>query len=76
METNEGRSYIHTLLHGWGQHIRDRVFKLSSNMVVHKRLEECYRCEYLQSFDRCKSCGCFIQPKVRVRTARCPEGKW
>lgn len=39
------------------------------------RLKICQGCEYYKD-TRCLKCGCFMQTKVHIELAACPEGKW
>lgn len=44
-----------------------------------KRSLVCFNCELLRRSDwvcQHPACGCFIELKVRVRSERCPLGKW
>lgn len=41
-----------------------------------QRYSTCMDCEHLLRKKRCKQCGCFIYPKARLLTERCPLGKW
>jgi len=35
-----------------------------------------HRSRGLTISSRCRSCGCFIAPKTRLRLSRCPDGHW
>lgn len=39
-----------------------------------KRLEECNVCA--PNRDVCPACGCFKEPKVKVKKEKCPLNKW
>lgn len=44
---------------------------------VNKRIEVCNSCEFFVKDDkRCIKCGCFIKIKARMRSQKCPIGKW
>lgn len=41
------------------------------------RLEICKSCpELIKSVNQCKQCGCFMQLKTKLESAKCPLGKW
>ena len=40
------------------------------------RMEICKKCDLLTTLNRCASCGCFMDFKVLLPSADCPEGKW
>jgi len=45
--------------------------------VQEKRWAICFDCDYLiETSNRCRSCGCFMNLKVPLLAARCSEGKW
>ena len=50
-------------------------FKICEGDELNKRLELCASCEYLIN-KRCLKCGCFIEVKTRLKTSKCPIGKW
>ena len=39
------------------------------------RLEVCKSCEHL-SYHVCTQCGCFVQAKAALISAKCPLNKW
>ncbi len=41
-----------------------------------ERIEECKKCPELNQFKFCRQCGCHMPLKVRIKSARCPIGKW
>ena len=44
---------------------------------IEARMVICRTCEfYIQDKERCSKCGCFMRAKSRLRSAKCPEGKW
>lgn len=40
-----------------------------------QRLEQCDRCEH-RKWPLCAKCHCIIAAKVRLKSEKCPEGKW
>ncbi len=44
--------------------------------LVAKRLEVCNSCPKLIGGMTCRDCGCFVQFRVRHKTAACINGKW
>ena len=44
--------------------------------LVAKRLEICGTCSRLIGGMTCQDCGCFVQFRVRHKTAACINGKW
>ena len=45
--------------------------------IISKRLDICKGCEFLfKPTNSCKKCGCFMDAKTKIATARCPIGKW
>lgn len=56
-------------------------FQLATTEVYNARFEECKRCEFwdskaLNGGGRCKKCGCSTWAKLRLKTEKCPIGKW
>ena len=47
-----------------------------SEKTFNARINTCMDCENLLRKKRCKLCGCFIDPKARLLTERCPDNKW
>lgn len=41
-----------------------------------RRLSICQGCEYLESLNRCKKCGCFMDVKTWLPMSSCPVKKW
>jgi hypothetical protein len=42
-----------------------------------RRMEICKTCEYFSSEDvRCRKCGCFLEQKTSLTSAKCPLQKW
>jgi hypothetical protein len=42
-----------------------------------RRLAICNGCNFFRAKrQRCAKCGCFVSLKARMRTGRCPIGKW
>lgn len=49
----------------------------STDELKTKRMEICKSCEhYNESHNRCMKCGCFLDQKVSLNSARCPLNKW
>lgn len=45
--------------------------------VSNKRYDICLECpELIQITKQCKQCGCFMNIKTKLESARCPLGKW
>lgn len=45
--------------------------------VAKQRLKHCYECdEYESDCGRCKQCGCFMEFKSVLPSAKCPLNKW
>jgi hypothetical protein len=50
---------------------------LISEEVATERIKICHLCEEFDAMqNRCKNCGCFLPPKVKFVTEKCPLGKW
>ena len=48
-----------------------------SGEAFDKRMAICRACESLApETERCARCGCYVQIKARMRSQRCPAGKW
>ena len=41
-----------------------------------RRLAICLSCEFLESMNRCKKCGCFMDVKTWLPLSECPAKKW
>ena len=51
--------------------------KPAEDMLAQERLNICLGCEHLiQKINQCKKCGCFMNIKVKLEAAKCPEKKW
>ena len=48
----------------------------AGDKLVAKRLEVCNACSHLIGGMTCRDCGCFVQFRVRHKTASCINGKW
>ena len=48
----------------------------AGDKLVAKRLEVCNACSHLIGGMTCRDCGCFVQFRVRHKTAACINGKW
>jgi hypothetical protein len=56
-------------------------FSKASEKQINKRLEICRGCEFWDSeawggTGKCKKCGCSTYAKIRLKTEKCPIGKW
>ena len=52
-------------------------FKNTDDEKYEKRLEVCGGCESFEhSSSRCRECGCFMEIKAKMESAKCPLGKW
>ncbi len=48
-----------------------------SEEIARQRSEICTKCEWFDALEyRCKKCGCFLGPKIRVSIESCPIGAW
>ena len=52
------------------------VSDYAGDALVAKRLEVCNACSHLIGGMTCRDCGCFVQFRVRHKTASCINGKW
>ena len=41
-----------------------------------RRAVICATCPNKTILNRCKKCGCFVALKTKLKTEKCPEGKW
>jgi hypothetical protein len=56
-------------------------FSKANKKEFNRRLEICKSCEWwdseaLAKTGRCMKCGCSTQAKLRLKTEKCPIGKW
>lgn len=56
-------------------------FLKAGKRQVHNRLSICQACEFWDGeawnkTGRCKKCGCSTWAKIRLKTEKCPIGKW
>jgi hypothetical protein len=53
---------------------------LAADSVIEDRRVICRACpasvKVLGGVSKCEECGCFIGPKTRLKSERCPRGKW
>lgn len=52
------------------------VTDYAGDSLVEKRLAVCGKCPGLIGGMTCRDCGCFVQFRVRHKTASCVNGKW
>lgn len=51
--------------------------KSADEETSNKRYEICLACpELIQITKQCKQCGCFMNVKTKLESAKCPLGKW
>lgn len=48
---------------------------ISSQIVIEERMTLCRACEFFKN-ERCMKCGCWMNAKTHLETAKCPIGKW
>ena len=37
----------------------------------------CKKCDkFDDTLKKCRVCGCFMPVKTKIKTSKCPEGKW
>lgn len=41
-----------------------------------RRIDICKKCSFFINGNKCSKCGCFMKLKTRLRTGKCPIGKW
>jgi hypothetical protein len=44
--------------------------------VQKERWAHCKDCTFLSYYNQCKKCGCFMNLKTKVKSAKCPIGIW
>ena len=45
--------------------------------LTSERLSICKSCEYFKPLlSRCSLCGCVMFLKSKIKSAKCPKGKW
>jgi len=51
--------------------------KSVTSKEFYRRFAVCQSCEFfISKRKRCQKCGCFIKIKARMRSQKCPIGKW
>ena len=55
---------------------QEEVADYAGDEVVKNRLSICEKCSHLIGGMTCRDCGCFVQFRVRHKTASCINGKW
>lgn len=48
----------------------------ASKKVYNERYDECNKCDRLTFGKRCLECGCYMQIKAKIKSVKCPLGKW
>ena len=53
-----------------------KILKISEFII--KRRGICDSCEFKKNMgiDLCFKCGCIIEGKIRLKSSKCPIGKW
>ncbi len=54
----------------------EKVTDYAGDALVAERLKICNSCPKLIGGMTCRDCGCFVQFRVRHKTASCINGKW
>jgi hypothetical protein len=50
--------------------------------IFNERLEICKYCEHIKNYNielertKCGICGCYIRPKLSLKTEKCPLNQW
>jgi len=53
------------------------IIPLSEDELAVERLKVCKECPHVtRLFTQCDLCGCFLELKVKILSARCPINKW
>jgi hypothetical protein len=55
---------------------RNHIPPFVSEEVALSRITACSGCEYYTPRGRCSDCGCWMDKKVNLTTAKCPLDKW
>ena len=55
---------------------QEEVADYAGDEVVEQRLAICTGCNRLIGGMTCADCGCFVQFRIRHKTAACINGKW
>ena len=46
-----------------------------SDAIIKERWDICQGCEFHRHW-QCTACGCLVSAKIRVKSEKCPLGKW
>lgn len=57
----------------FGETLRVKNIKLTTDMEYERRLTECRTCEAFQFGTTCRWCGCLMDIKAKLTAARCPD---
>ncbi|MFC0212771.1 DUF6171 family protein [Paenibacillus chartarius] len=63
----------------FGETLRVRNVKLTTEEEYDRRMSVCQSCEYFQFGTTCRWCGCLMAVKAKLAAARCPApqgAKW
>lgn len=59
------------------QKTKDMLDVLADEYVSEKRISICESCpHFIKKFSQCDKCKCFMRIKSKVKSAKCPIGKW
>lgn len=47
-----------------------------SEQVQNERMDICKKCPWFSKLKICKKCGCVMPAKTKLKSARCPDGRW
>lgn len=63
--------------------IKEKEVPLTKEELQKLRLDICKSCPFVikpkkknKGKHRCSKCGCYLEMKTRVKTEKCPKGKW
>lgn len=70
-------SFTSKLKQRLGQMQEAAAHLLADEELQNSRLDICKACpHFLELTSQCKKCGCFMNAKTKIRSAKCPIGKW
>jgi hypothetical protein len=59
------------------EHVKNYIRAVTDNSEPIRRFDICTECnDFNPENARCFSCGCYLQVKVILPFAKCPQGKW
>lgn len=73
---NQAKSIVNLVQDAIGDVLKgNQLFAPEEEQI--RRMEICKSCEHFSSEDiRCKKCGCFLEQKTSLNSAKCPVQKW